>query len=324
MLICDGFGTYETLEILEFCLENNIILYHLLSHISYKLQFCDVGPFASLKAAYRDRVERLFQGDTNTIGKEHFTSLYNPAREKAFMKRNITSAWAAIGLFPFNPDRMLRTIPKPLAQPTGPEANTVQVGSCPQDEVVKTPVTPVLVEALTSLYNLIKQDAHTLDETSKQRLQKRVEKLTHAAQRTFAECALLHDRNQVVTAMNNEAKVRRSTKSVVLGKAQVMSYEDIEEARVKRATKEATKGKGKRGRKRKNVELEAGEAEPESEGETDPEVARAAKDVKKGNRKRGGKHKSAAQEADEPEPEPEVALRIEGPKPWRAPVARMI
>ena len=53
--------------------------------------------------------------------------------------------------------------------------------------------------------------------------------------------------------MNNEAKVRRSTKSVVLGKAKVMSYEDLSEARVKRAAKDkASEGKGKRGRKRKS------------------------------------------------------------------------
>jgi hypothetical protein len=83
--------------------------------------------------------------------------------------------------------------------------------------------------------------------------------------------------------MNNEAKVRRSTKSIVLGKAKVMSFEDIEVARAARAAKEVIKGKEKRGRKRK----------------------------------------SAALEADEPEPEPEVARMIEAPEPWRAPVARM-
>ncbi|KAF4626224.1 hypothetical protein G7Y89_g11935 [Cudoniella acicularis] len=69
-------------------------------------------------------------------------------------------------------------------------------------------------------------------------------------------------------------------------KAKVMSYEDIEEARAKRAAKEVIKGKGKRGRKRK----------------------------------------SAALEADEPElePGPEVARMIEAAEPWRAPVVRMI
>lgn len=81
-----------------------------------------------------------------------------------------------------------------------------------------------------SLHNLIKQDAHTLNETSIQRLQRPIQKLANAAQISFAERALLQDQNQFLTRMNNEAKVRRSTKSVVVGKAKVISYEDIDEA----------------------------------------------------------------------------------------------
>jgi DDE superfamily endonuclease len=34
VLICDGFGTHETLEILDYCFENNIILCRLPSHLS--------------------------------------------------------------------------------------------------------------------------------------------------------------------------------------------------------------------------------------------------------------------------------------------------
>ena len=75
VLICDGFETHETLEVLEFCLENNIILCRLPSHTSPKLQPCEVGPFAPLKTAYRDEVERLNRGGIDTIGKEHLTSL---------------------------------------------------------------------------------------------------------------------------------------------------------------------------------------------------------------------------------------------------------
>jgi hypothetical protein len=92
VLISDGFGTHETLEVLEFCFENNITLCRLPSYTTHKLQPCDVGVFAPLKEAYRDEVDRLFRGGTNTIGKEHFTSVYSPARERAFTKRNITSA----------------------------------------------------------------------------------------------------------------------------------------------------------------------------------------------------------------------------------------
>jgi len=112
-LICDGFETHETLEILEFCFENNILLCRLLSHTSHKLQLCNVAPFAPLKAAYREQVDRLEQGGVNTIGKEHFTSLYSPARKIAFTPKNIKASFAASGLFPFNPDRVLRSMPAP-------------------------------------------------------------------------------------------------------------------------------------------------------------------------------------------------------------------
>jgi hypothetical protein len=78
MLICDGFGTHETLEILEFCFESNIILCRIPSHTSHKLQPCNIAVFGPLKTAYRGQVERLERGNINTIGKKHFTSLYSP------------------------------------------------------------------------------------------------------------------------------------------------------------------------------------------------------------------------------------------------------
>jgi hypothetical protein len=81
----------------------------------------------------------------------------------------------------------------------------------------------------------------------------------------FAESALLYDQKQMLISMNNEAKVRRSTRSIVLGKAKVMRFEDIEVARAVRAAKDVIKGKGKRGRKRKSIAPEADEPEPEPE-----------------------------------------------------------
>jgi hypothetical protein len=55
------------------------------------------------------------------IGKEHFTSLYSPAREKALSKRNILAGWAATGLFPFNLERVFRHTPRPLDVTTVPD-----------------------------------------------------------------------------------------------------------------------------------------------------------------------------------------------------------
>jgi len=138
VLICDGFGIHEILEILEFCFENNIILYRLPSYAFHKLQPCDVAVFTSLKVAYREQVDRLERGGVNIIGKQHFTSLFSPAREKAFTPKNIKAGFAASGLFPFNLDRVLRHMPKPPTDLTILKANEVKVGSCPQDVVPQT------------------------------------------------------------------------------------------------------------------------------------------------------------------------------------------
>lgn len=89
ILISDSFATYETLEVLEFCFANNIILYRLPSYTSHKLQPCDISVFRPLKTAYRDQVERLNRSGVDTISKEHFTYLYKPARDRSITKQNI-------------------------------------------------------------------------------------------------------------------------------------------------------------------------------------------------------------------------------------------
>jgi hypothetical protein len=63
------------------------------------------------------------------MGKEHFTSLYGPARDLVVTSRNIKAGWMKAGLFPFNPDRVLKDIQKPLAQLIVPKAGNAKVGS---------------------------------------------------------------------------------------------------------------------------------------------------------------------------------------------------
>jgi hypothetical protein len=306
ILIGDGLTTHETLEIFQYCFENNIILCRIPSHTSHKLQPCDVGVFSPLKTAYREQVERLYRGGAQTVGKEHFTSLYSRAREVALTARNIKAGWVKSGLYPFNPDRVLRDTPKPSDEPPILKRE-VQVVSRLKDGVPHTPVTS---EALTSLRSVIEQDIDVLDEPSKCRVQK----LANAAQNWVAECALLLDENRLLFDQNNESNIRKSTKSTVVGKAKVMSYEDLGKAKAARAAKEeakATAGKGKRGRKRKS---------PASETDT-PESGKSASKEQAiaGKGKRGRKRKSPP-EAGASEPKAKVARMSEASEPGKAPV----
>jgi predicted LPLAT superfamily acyltransferase len=91
-----------------------------------------------------------------------------------------------------------------------------------------------------SLRNMIiEQDAGALIETNKRNLQRHLYKLAKAAQLSLAKGALQQNHIRFLQTVNNEAKVRRSTKSLVLGKAKVMGYKELMEARRKRVEKDA-------------------------------------------------------------------------------------
>jgi hypothetical protein len=98
---------------------------------------------------------------------------------------------------------------------------------------------------------------------------------------------------------------------LVLGRAKVISYEDLEKARAKRVVKDAAKeakGKGKRGRKRKSGTPEAEAEAEEPEPELSAKIARTSK----------APAPSRALVMQTPIMEDEIVLEL-----WRAPVAKM-
>jgi hypothetical protein len=90
-------------------------------------------------------------------------------------------------------------------------------------------LTLVTSEALTALHSLVYQDTQQLDSSSRHRLQK----LANAAQKSFAECALLLDENRLLFEQNNESNCRKLVQSTKVGEANVISYNDIIKAQVK-------------------------------------------------------------------------------------------
>jgi hypothetical protein len=87
------------------------------------------------------------------------------------------------------------------------------------------------------------------------------------------------------------------TKLLVLERAKVISYKDLEKARAKRVVKDAAKeakGKGKRGRKRKGATLEA--------------KGVIVDKVKRGRKRKSTMLDTEAEEPEEPEPEPSAKM----------------
>lgn len=196
-------------------------------------------------------MERLERGGVGTIGKQHFTALYSAARGLAFSKSNILAGWEKASLVPFNRDRVLSVLPRPTNEQRDDRfvENSISLDS----STLRTPLTPVSTELLMSLQNtIIQKDASLLDKTSKQNLERHLKKTTKAAGTFHATNTLLQKQIHSLWKVNNEAKVRRATNSIILGKGRVMSYDDLVAARVKRAEKDATRNhKGKSSRQRR-------------------------------------------------------------------------
>jgi hypothetical protein len=167
ILISDGFGTHESLELMKFCYENHVILCRIPSHTDRVLQ-----------EMHQARPE-------------------------------------------------IR-----IAVPT--ESNLY-----PCDELMTTPVTS---ESLTVLFNQIEKDTRALDGPCKHRLRK----LADAAEKVFAERALLRDENQLLFSQNNEKRSRQLAGSKIAGTAKVMGYDDILEAQKKRREKVGAAERSKR------------------------------------------------------------------------------
>jgi REP element-mobilizing transposase RayT len=112
-----------------------------------------------------------------------------------------------------NSDRVLRSMPKPLADLTISKADEVNVEVCHRNEVPQAPVTLVSAEGLVSLRNMIiEQDAGALDETNKRNLQRHLHKLAKAAQLSLAKGVLQQNHIRFLLTVNNEAKVRREAR----------------------------------------------------------------------------------------------------------------
>jgi hypothetical protein len=179
--------------------------------------------------------------------------LYCYARQIAFTTRNIRAGWAKAGLFPFCPERVLRDLPRCAAPPTVAESvngdtagqqdaniQTRLMPSVPSTPTIPvTPVTPVDLAGIMTLHDVIRRDAQDLDSSSQRRLQKHIQNLSKAAETSFAKHVLLERRNEFLQRTNSEARVRRSTRSKIIGTARVISYEDLEKARDERALRDA-------------------------------------------------------------------------------------
>ncbi|ODM14985.1 hypothetical protein SI65_09480 [Aspergillus cristatus] len=132
LLILDGHGSHLTPQFDEICSQHDIIPICMPAHSSHLLQPLDVGCFTPLKQAYGSLVENKARHNFNHIDKLDFLEAYPQARSEVLKPETIKNSFAASGLVPFDPERVLEKLNIQLKTPTPP-------GSQSTDSAPKTP-----------------------------------------------------------------------------------------------------------------------------------------------------------------------------------------
>jgi len=101
LLILDGHNSHCTYKFIKFAREHRIIVLCLPSHMTHKLQPCDVGVFGPLAAAWKKQVSDASRKYT-PLTKLNMLVHYHAAREAAFKSSTILSAFEKTGIHPFN------------------------------------------------------------------------------------------------------------------------------------------------------------------------------------------------------------------------------
>lgn len=110
LLLLDGHSSHVTTEFMWEAYQNNILVYYLIPHTSHFTQPLDLAVFSSMKRSYRAAVATDTDVDDDTpVKKQRFLEYYQRARTRSITPLNCASGFAAAGIEPWNPRRVLRS-----------------------------------------------------------------------------------------------------------------------------------------------------------------------------------------------------------------------
>jgi SAM-dependent methyltransferase len=110
LLIIDGHESHYTIDFINFCDLNDIILLILPPHTTHYLQLLDVACFSPLACAYSAEIEYHGRYRGTYIDKSDFVSFYRYARSIALRSSNIDAGLRLTGLIPCNPEKIYQKL----------------------------------------------------------------------------------------------------------------------------------------------------------------------------------------------------------------------
>jgi hypothetical protein len=126
LLILDSHGSHLTMDFIEYCNQNRILLAVYPPHSTHTLQPLNVVMFKPFSTAYSNQVAAFMercQGLTS-ISKRDFYPMFIAAWEASFKKETILKAFEATGLSPLNPEVILKQFNQPAQSSQSSDSNS--------------------------------------------------------------------------------------------------------------------------------------------------------------------------------------------------------
>ena len=189
------------------------------------LQPLDIGCFAVLKRSYSRIVESKMRLGINHIDKLDFLEAYPSARIETFKSETIKNSFAAAGLVPFLPDRVLSKLNICLRTPTPPVSRR---SDSSQNFTPKTPFNAKqLYRQASSIKSLLRTGSRSPPSPSDRALNQLI-KGCHLA---FQSAAILAKENRELRAANEKQKQKRTRSTRQIAHEGNISVQEVRELR---------------------------------------------------------------------------------------------
>ena len=219
LLILDGHGSHSTPEFDLFCSEHSIITLCMPPHSSHLLQPLDVSCFAVLKRAYGRQIEEYMRVGVNHIDKPDFLTAYITARKESMVIDTVRNGFAATGLVPYDPERVLSKLHTQLRTPTPPLATVIE-----QEHWV--PETPYDITQLERQTKAIKDYIRRRTRTPPSPTDLALNQLVKGCQMAMHNAVLLTDENKRLRAANERQKKKRATRRSYVATGGVLTVQE--------------------------------------------------------------------------------------------------
>jgi len=184
------------------------------AHSSHLLQPLNVGCFSALKQAYGHSVEQLMGRGVNHIDKREFLPLYRQARQIALHQNNIQAGFAATGLVPYSPDRVLSQLHAEYQTPSPqrrPPSNASWVAKTPHNIAELQKQTVLLKQYL-------QRHTHSPPSPTEQALGQ----LVKGCEIAISSAVLLASENEKLCMENQRQKRKRAKKCTYIARGGVL------------------------------------------------------------------------------------------------------